>query len=139
MWEGLVRPGYEGHTGLQRYMMTVFIDTHQGYWLILHAEIYPSLVAVEPSGEVKDRAQVRTVAAHFAGLDDAEQLSELFAGRNSLTPLERQRIEQEEGWTLGVGASHAVRRPIVESLPAITAKVTSWLLHRHQSRRGLLQ
>ena len=28
-------------------------------WLILHAEIYPSLVAVETTGEVKDRAQVR--------------------------------------------------------------------------------
>jgi precorrin-8X/cobalt-precorrin-8 methylmutase len=74
-------------------------------WLILHAEIYPSLLSVKSAaGEVKDAAQVRMLAAHFAALDDGEGLSPLFAGPASLTPTDRERIEFEEGWTLGVGA-----------------------------------
>jgi hypothetical protein len=31
IWEGLACPGYEAHTQLQRYMMSVFIEAHQGY------------------------------------------------------------------------------------------------------------
>jgi hypothetical protein len=31
-WEGLVRPGYESHSELHHYMMSVFIQTHQGYY-----------------------------------------------------------------------------------------------------------
>ena len=50
-------------------------------YLIVHAEIYPSLLPNEPTAEeVKDAAQVRTMAFHFAALDDAEELSALFAG-----------------------------------------------------------
>lgn len=30
-WEGCFRPGYEGHRELQRYMMSTFIQIHQGY------------------------------------------------------------------------------------------------------------
>ena len=41
-------------------------------YLIVHAEIYPSLLPIQPTaGEVKDAAQVRTMASHFAALDDA--------------------------------------------------------------------
>ena len=43
--------------------------SHRDY-LVLHAEIYPSLIQVTPKeGEVKDRAQVRELAAYFAELD----------------------------------------------------------------------
>jgi hypothetical protein len=31
-WEGFVRPGYEAHSELHHYMMSVFIEAHQGYF-----------------------------------------------------------------------------------------------------------
>ena len=72
-------------------------------YLIVHAEIYPSLLPNEPTAEeVKDAAQVRTMAFHFAALDDAEELSSLFAGPTWLTREQRLSVEREEGWTLGV-------------------------------------
>jgi hypothetical protein len=40
------------------------------------------------------------MADHFAALDDAGELSALFAGPACLKPEERQTIEREEGWTL---------------------------------------
>ncbi|MFO7602250.1 MAG: cobalamin biosynthesis protein CbiG [Gammaproteobacteria bacterium] len=70
---------------------------------ILHAEIYPSLIPVRPEpSEVKDRAQVRQLAHHFAGLDEKGELSKLFSGRSSLSDEERSVVENEEGWILGV-------------------------------------
>ena len=75
-------------------------------WQILHAEIYPSFLRVPPlSAEVKDAAQVRNLATHFAELDEAGHLADLFAGPATLTAAERDVIEREEGWTLGAGAS----------------------------------
>jgi hypothetical protein len=96
-------------------------------WLILHTEIYPSLLPVQPAGEVKDRAQVRTLASHFAALDDAGRLSDLFAGPGSLTPAERERIECEEGWTLGVEEIHRMKLkpPALTLRPAVASSVTS--------------
>ena len=68
-------------------------DRRNRDWLVLHAAIYPSLLPIQSAaGEVKDCAQVRTLAAHFATLDDAGELSGLFAGRDSLTPVERERV-----------------------------------------------
>jgi len=70
-------------------------------YLIVHAEIYPSLLPIKPTaGEVKDALQVRTMAAHVAALDDAGELSRLFAGPTCITPEDRERVEREEGWTL---------------------------------------
>jgi precorrin-8X/cobalt-precorrin-8 methylmutase len=70
---------------------------------IVFAEIYPSLVPPRVrNGEVKDAAQVRTIARHFAALDDAGGLGALFSGPPDLTPAERRRIEREESWILGV-------------------------------------
>jgi hypothetical protein len=79
-------------------------------YLIVHTEIYPSLLPIQPAaGEVKDAVQVRTMAAHFATLDDAGELSTLFAGPAYLTPGDRKRVEQEEGWTLGVLSGQQVQ------------------------------
>ena len=66
------------------------------------AEIYPSLfpVALMP-GEVKDAAQVRTLADGFAALDAMDALAPHLAGPT--TPAIRARAMAEEGWIMGVG------------------------------------
>ena len=93
-------------------------------WLILHAEIYPSLLEVHPRpGEVKDAAQVRELAVHFAALDDAGLLADLFGGSPLLTATERQIVEREEGWTLGVGGNaEAQKARKLDSLHAAPSK-----------------
>jgi precorrin-8X/cobalt-precorrin-8 methylmutase len=75
-------------------------------WRVLLAEVYPSMVPVcAEAGEVKDRAQVRTLARHFAELDGQGRLAALFAGPDGLTAEERLAIEREEGWILGIEAA----------------------------------
>ena len=70
---------------------------------IVMAEVYPSLWAVSPAaGEPKDAAQVRAVARFFAERDRAVELAALFAGDPGLTREQRQLVETEEAWTLGV-------------------------------------
>jgi precorrin-8X/cobalt-precorrin-8 methylmutase len=79
---------------------------------ILFAEIYPSLVpAVPRRAEVKDSAQVRAIAAHFAALDEGGRLASLFTGSPALAAEERRRVEAEEGWILGVPFAAARTRP----------------------------
>ena len=71
--------------------------------MVLHAEVYPSLIEVKASsGEIKDRLQVQALAHHFAMLDETGGLHELFAGLQTLTHTERGIVEQEEGWILGM-------------------------------------
>ncbi len=68
---------------------------------VVLAEIYPSLIAVTPApGEVKDRAQVIAIAQHFAALDEAGRLGSCFAPL--LAPADRDAVEAEESWILGV-------------------------------------
>jgi len=66
-------------------------------------EIYPSSYAgkAEP-GEVADQAQVRAAAEHFARLDDAGKLAQVFAAPKSASPEDVAAVEREEGWILGV-------------------------------------
>lgn len=109
-------------------------------FLIVHAEIYPSLLRIQPTaGEVKDAVQVRTMAAHFAALDDAGELSTLFAGPAYLTPEDRERVEIEEGWTLGVlSGQQAQPRLALQPLPASpTSRATVTATLRHQGGSGL--
>ena len=108
-------------------------------FLIVHAEIYPSLLPIQPTaGEVKDAVQVRTMAAHFAALDDAGELSTLFAGPAYLTPEDRERVEIEEGWTLGVlSGQQAQPRLALQPLPASpTSRTTVTATLRHQGGSG---
>ncbi|MEZ5404111.1 MAG: hypothetical protein R2729_30810 [Bryobacteraceae bacterium] len=66
---------------------------------IVFAEIYPSMIPVERRGdEVLDRAQVRSMAQHFAGLDTRGELAALFAPRCE----DPAAVVREEGWILGV-------------------------------------
>jgi hypothetical protein len=70
---------------------------------VVVAEVYPSLYkAVPAAGEVKDLAQVRVAAEHFARLDEAGKLAAAF-GPPALPGAEAlAAAEHEEGWVLGV-------------------------------------
>jgi precorrin-8X/cobalt-precorrin-8 methylmutase len=91
---------------------------------VVFAEIYPSLVKPRPRpGEVKDAAQLRAIARHFAGLDDAGGLAALFAADPRLTAEERGRVEREESWILGV-----IGAPLAEaSRPAPSPRLYDYL------------
>jgi hypothetical protein len=68
---------------------------------VVIAEVWPSLLPAKPeAGEVKDAAQVRTLAAHFAALDEAGKLGALFGPRTHAAAADI--VVNEEGWVLGV-------------------------------------
>jgi len=69
------------------------------------AEIYPSLLLCPPeAGEVQDAAQMRCLCTYFQSLDQAGQLSALFAAPDSLEKGKIHQIEAEEGWILAKNA-----------------------------------
>ena len=78
---------------------------------VVLAEIYPSLIAPDPSETIKDAGQVRAVADWLAGLDRDEVLKTLFHGPEDATPEERRHIATEEAWILGLDA------PAVRAVP----------------------
>ena len=72
-------------------------------WRVVLAEVYPGLLPVAATaGEIKDKAQVTALARHYARLDDDGRLGALFAGDPTLSVEERDIVETEEGWILGV-------------------------------------
>ena len=72
------------------------------------AEVYPSIIPVEVyPGEVKDAAQVRTVAEWFRAFDADDELEILFSAPESLSDEQRQIVVQTEGWIVGAG-HHAI-------------------------------
>ena len=80
---------------------------------IVFAEVWPSWwrSEIRPEyGPPNDRAQVRTVAEIFAAHDAAGGLAAWFAGDPDLDAAERQIVEREEAWTLGVMGG---RRPLL--------------------------
>jgi len=78
---------------------------------VIFAEVYPSIITAEPQpGEIKDAAQVRTIARHFADLDGRGILAGVFAGDPTLTADERAIVECEEGWVLGIVGPVVSRR-----------------------------
>jgi hypothetical protein len=69
--------------------------------LVVIAEVYPSLIKATPAaGEVKDLAQVRALAEHFAKLDEAGKLAALFAAPKAADEVV-EAAQAEEGWILG--------------------------------------
>jgi hypothetical protein len=69
---------------------------------VVVAEVYPSLLKPVPApGEVKDLAQVRELAEHFAKLDEAGKLAAAFAPPKGLDEEALAVAETEEGWILG--------------------------------------
>jgi hypothetical protein len=72
---------------------------------VVFAEVYPSMVKPQgAAGEVKDLMQVRTLAEHFARLDEANKLGELFGPAKGTAADAVLDAEREEGWILGAGA-----------------------------------
>lgn len=89
---------------------------------IVFVEIYPSLLKQEftplitqYSGGVKDASQVLAIALHFAALDEEGALGEAFKGDPELSPEQREHVECEEGWILGITGEH--RMPLRPELP----------------------
>lgn len=69
---------------------------------VVVAEVYPSLLKAVPApGEVKDLAQVRELAEHFAKLDETGKLAAVFAAPKGLDEDALVVAEAEEGWILG--------------------------------------
>ncbi len=72
---------------------------------VVVAEVYPSLLKAVPApGEVKDLAQVRELAEHFAKLDETGKLAAVFAPPKDTAADVMLDAEREEGWILGAGA-----------------------------------
>ncbi len=68
---------------------------------VVIAEVYPSLIKPTPGpGEVKDLAQVRALAEHFAKLDEAGKLAALFSAPKAADEVV-EAAATEEGWILG--------------------------------------
>jgi precorrin-8X/cobalt-precorrin-8 methylmutase len=70
---------------------------------LVFAEVYPSLWR-HGDETPKDKAQVRAVVKFFADRDQGGDLGRFFAGDPELTREQRNRVEAEEAWTLGVTA-----------------------------------
>jgi len=70
---------------------------------VVFAEIYPSLFTLAAQDEVKDQAQVRTVAEAFARFDVDGQLATLLDRPAVLSDEEVSTSIAEEGWVLGIG------------------------------------
>lgn len=69
---------------------------------VLAVEIYPTLFpGPAKPGEVRDATMVRLTCEHFARLDEAGKLGELFAPPKGADPALVELVEREEGWILG--------------------------------------
>jgi precorrin-8X/cobalt-precorrin-8 methylmutase len=91
---------------------------------MVFAEVWPSWWRKQIRGEYgppNDLAQVRTVAQIFAAADRSGELAAWFAGDPSLDDGQRQVIETEEAWTLGVTAPRLPKSPS----PAMRERVAS--------------
>jgi precorrin-8X/cobalt-precorrin-8 methylmutase len=72
-------------------------------------EMYPSMFALEPGIEPRDRAQVEAAARRFADLDDAGFLGEFLSFPATLLAPQRRDALEEEGWIAGAGHEHLLR------------------------------
>jgi hypothetical protein len=69
---------------------------------VVLAEVYPSLIEAQGTAvEVKDLKQVRSLAEHFARLDEASKLGAVFGPAKDMAADAVLDAEREEGWILG--------------------------------------
>ncbi len=87
---------------------------------VIFAEVYPSLIVPDVlPGKPKDAGQVTALARHFAASDQSGALAAWFAGDSALSAAEREAVEREEGWILGVTG------PVPRPRPAGTRRDTA--------------
>ncbi|MEO1251580.1 MAG: hypothetical protein AAFW81_04445 [Pseudomonadota bacterium] len=68
------------------------------------AEVYPSMMTPKlKPGEVKDAAQVRTVASAYARLDSDGAFGDMLARPAGLSAKDNRAVLAEEGWIVGAG------------------------------------
>ncbi len=79
---------------------------------VLIAEIYPSLVPIDPTIEPKDRGQVEAFTAMLQKLDHLGELSNLLAAPETLSEPERVAVVEQEGWIVGVEKPALVERAV---------------------------
>lgn len=69
---------------------------------VVIAEVNPAMAKASPApGEIKDLAQVRALAEHFAKLDEAGKLGAVFAPSKDIAADTVVDAETQEGWILG--------------------------------------
>ncbi|WP_201216612.1 cobalamin biosynthesis protein, partial [Rhodospirillum rubrum] len=87
---------------------------------VVVAEVYPSLVARRAAeGEVVDETQVKALARRLWDLDGAGRLAPLFCGPADLSAGDRQLVEREEGWILGIETGLAPGDPFARPVPRV--------------------
>jgi hypothetical protein len=70
---------------------------------VVAAEVWPATVKASPMpGELKETAQVRTLAEHLAKLDESGKLAALFGPPKDAAAEVVDAVRDEEGWALGV-------------------------------------
>lgn len=69
---------------------------------IVHAEVYPSLLALPGKDEIPDREQVRSYAKWLRERQENLQLVHLLEEPWGDDPIEQERVREHEGWVLGV-------------------------------------
>lgn len=70
--------------------------------LLLHAEIYPSLLKMPGKDRILDREQVRTYVKWLQQEQAADRLERWLAEPKHLSKKDRKRVIRHEGWVLGV-------------------------------------
>jgi hypothetical protein len=70
--------------------------------VVIHAEIYPSLISLNRKDKIVDRAQVRAYVKWMQTEQAAGNLVNWLAGPEGLTKQQRKRVLKHEGWVLGV-------------------------------------
>ncbi|WP_020567453.1 hypothetical protein [Neolewinella persica] len=70
--------------------------------VVVHAEIYPSMLPLTGKDKITDRAQVRTYVKWLQSEQASGSLADWLSGPAGLTKQQRKRVLRHEGWVLGV-------------------------------------
>ena len=93
---------------------------------VVIAEIYPSLVPIEPAIEPKDRAQVEAFTAMLQKLDHLGELPNLLAAPETPSEPDRAAVVEQEGWIVGVEKPALVERAASTAM-AVSVPKTAYL------------
>lgn len=69
---------------------------------VLHAEIYPSMLPINRSDAIPDRAQVKALVNYLRNASTAGELPYLLSAPDRLSRREVRQVIRHEGWVLGI-------------------------------------